>query len=150
MPAVLLVLPLAMVTLSIGCSGRHSRPSPSLSAGYDWSASPFCVSIREHGARACDEHTLDGRVKVGDPNFVTHVIRSDPDGAEVYWLLGGKIRQIGYAPFTLVIPAATSGNAAYCVGAACRSQTDAFLAGKPRDMEMLFTQTPSGWSGRVR
>jgi hypothetical protein len=108
------------------------------------------VSIRAQGARACDEHTVDGRKQIGDPNFVRHVIRSNPDGAEVYWVLGGKVRQIGYTPFTLVVPAATSGTFAYCVGAACDSGTGAFIAGEARDMEILYAQAASGWTGTVR
>ena len=93
---------------------------------------------------------MDGRVNIGDPNFVTHVIRSNPDGAEVYWLIGGKVRQIVYTPFTLVVPAGTSGTVAYCVGATCDSETGAFIAGEARDMEILYAQAASGWTGTVR
>ncbi len=143
-----LLLPLAMMTASIGCSPRRAQLPTE--PRYDWSASPFCVSIRSQGARACDEHNLDGRVNVGDPNFVTHVIRSKPQGAEVYWLVAGKIRHIGYTPFTLVVPVSTSGRASYCVGAACSSGTGAFIPGKSDNMEIVYVQTPAGWSGVVQ
>jgi hypothetical protein len=151
MPALAFVLlPLAMIALGIGCSPRRSQPPISPPPGNDWSASPFCVSIRAQGGRACDEHTIDGRVNVGDANFVTHVIRSNPQGADVYWLLAGKVRHIGYTPFTLVIPAPTSDRAGYCVGDGCRSATASFVAGETHDMEIAYVQTPAGWSGAVR